>query len=228
VNLAKQKQKDQKYMAEASNLGLNNPLISKRYGRSITRRPAAIDRRRYDNMLLRPRTLSRPAINPQDIVKPATRHETEKYSRLQKVLVGLAIFILFVGLFISLQAEITNKKQAAQVVALSKKQNGASVSTATGDYPSTTKPSSHDISSYQVAPDLARYIQIPKLNVFARVMQVGLTSNGAIGVPNNVYDTAWYSGSAKPGATGATVIDGHVSGWATKGVFYHLANLLPG
>jgi LPXTG-site transpeptidase (sortase) family protein len=79
-----------------------------------------------------------------------------------------------------------------------------------------------------VAPDLPRYIKIPKLGVNARILQAGVTSSGALGTPSNVYDAAWYTGSAKPGQPGATLIDGHVSSWTTHGVFYNLKKLVAG
>ncbi len=55
-----------------------------------------------------------------------------------------------------------------------------------------------------------------------------LTSSGAIGTPNNVYDTDWYNGSSLPGQPGAMLIDGHVSSWTTPGVFYSIKSLLAG
>ncbi len=94
--------------------------------------------------------------------------------------------------------------------------------------PSTVRPTRKATAAYAVAPDLARYLRIPKLHVNARVLQVGIKNNGELGTPTNVFDTAWYTGSAKPGATGATLIDGHVSGWTTKGVFYGIKTLVAG
>ncbi len=148
---------------------------------------------------------------------------SKRYSRPQLALFGLAGLIFAVGLFVSFQTVRTNHDASAQVVALSRQ-----VASGKGSVPSTTKPSSQAISNYVVAPDLPRYLRIPKLGVNARVMQTGVMSSGAIGTPNNVYDTAWYTGSAKPGQSGATIIDGHVSGWSTHGVFYGLNRLIAG
>jgi len=136
---------------------------------------------------------------------------------------SLAALVLAVGLAASFQGFQTNKQAAAQVSALAKSTKGDQTAV-----PATAKPSSHDISTYTVAPDLPRYLKIPKLGVFARVRQVGLTSSGALDTPANVYDSAWYNGSAKPGLSGASVIDGHVSSWNTRGVFYGLKKLQPG
>jgi LPXTG-site transpeptidase (sortase) family protein len=60
------------------------------------------------------------------------------------------------------------------------------------------------------------------------VKQTGLSKDGAIGAPRNVFTTAWYTGSAKPGQNGAVLIDGHVSSWTTHGVFYNLKTLQSG
>ena len=131
------------------------------------------------------------------------------------------------GVAINVQTIKTNHAATVQVAALEKKANSA---TNAGDpsVPSTTKPSAETVRQYVVAPDLPRYLKIPKLDVFARVLQVGITSSGALGTPSNVYDAAWYTGSAKPGQPGATVIDGHISSWSSHGVFYGLKNLVPG
>jgi LPXTG-site transpeptidase (sortase) family protein len=94
--------------------------------------------------------------------------------------------------------------------------------------PITKKPAQADIDNYTVAPDMPRYLTIPKLGVKARVQAVGLTKDGAIGSPSNVYDTAWYTGTSKPGQPGVSLIDGHVSSWTTKGVFYKLGTLQSG
>jgi len=55
-----------------------------------------------------------------------------------------------------------------------------------------------------------------------------LATDGAIATPANIYDTGWYTGSALPGTPGASLIDGHISSWTAKGVFYGLNNLQPG
>ncbi len=53
-------------------------------------------------------------------------------------------------------------------------------------------------------------------------------SNGAIGVPDNIYETGWYDGSSRPGQVGAMFIYGHVSSWTANGIFYNLKKLQPG
>lgn len=128
----------------------------------------------------------------------------------------------------SAQTLITNHSATARVAALAKQAGNNQGASSNSVFPSTVRPTSQQISQYTVAPALPRYLKIPKLNVSARVLQVGLNASGAIGTPNNVFDTAWYTGSAKPGQPGATLIDGHISSWTTHGVFYNLGQLNPG
>lgn len=139
----------------------------------------------------------------------------------------MAACVFVIGLAVSLQTWLVNNTATRQVTALSKKADTAN----TGDQtsaPSTTKPGNQAFNNYVVAPDLPRYLKIAKLGVNARVMQVGVLADGALGAPANVHDAAWYTGSAKPGQAGATVLDGHVSSWKTPGVFHGLKTLLPG
>lgn len=86
-----------------------------------------------------------------------------------------------------------------------------------------------DLDSYTVAADAPRIIEIPKLNTKARVLRVGLDKQDTLMAPGNVHDAGWYTGSVKPGeASGATVIDGHVSGPTQPGVFANLKKLTAG
>lgn len=139
----------------------------------------------------------------------------------------MAVLVFIIGLSVSLRAEHTNQQATATVEALSQ-QSDDNGDEGSSDMPSTKKPTQAAIHNYVVAPDLPRYISISKLGLKARVMQVGVKSNGVLDTPRNVYDAAWYTGSAKPGQQGATVIDGHVSSMRTKGVFYNLKNLQQG
>lgn len=137
----------------------------------------------------------------------------------------MAVVVFVIGLSVSLRTEHVNRQANAKVEALSQQESGANQDSGSSDAPSTKKPSNRAMTNYVVAPDLPRYIAISKLGVKARVLQMGVKADGALEAPRNVYDAGWYTGSAKPGQQGATVIDGHVSGWRTKGVFYGLKTL---
>ena len=71
-------------------------------------------------------------------------------------------------------------------------------------------------------------IIIEKINVNAYVQSVGVDQNKKVAVPNNVHLAAWFKDSARPGNNGLSVIDGHVSGKTTDGVFKNLKNLQKG
>lgn len=84
----------------------------------------------------------------------------------------------------------------------------AGVNPATADQ---TAVSNNDRQAYTVAADLPRIINIPAINVTARVRTVGVNSRGDIDTPKNLNDTAWYDGSSKPNQEGQVFIDGHTS-----------------
>jgi sortase A len=72
-------------------------------------------------------------------------------------------------------------------------------------------------------------LQIPSLGVNAAVQQTGLTKSGAMGVPTNFTDVAWYKYGPVPGQLGSAVIDGHVdNGLSLPGVFKHLGDIQKG
>lgn len=95
--------------------------------------------------------------------------------------------------------------------------------------PSSKKPTQAAIDSYSVAPGFPKYINIPAIKVpKTRIIQLGLMKNNEIATPNNIFDTGWYNGSAKPGQSGAMFVYGHVSSWTADGIFYNLKKLQPG
>lgn len=145
-------------------------------------------------------------------------------------LAGMAMLVFGLGLVVALGGWRTNHQVQAQVQRLV--QSTASTTTkpqsAPVVVPGTVAPAPAAVTSYTVAPNLPRYLTIPSLGVHARILSVGITAQGALQTPSNVYDTAWYNESAQPGQPGAMLIDGHVSSWTTHGVFYGLKGLKPG
>ena len=71
-------------------------------------------------------------------------------------------------------------------------------------------------------------LKIPSISVDAAVEQVGKTPDGAMDVPSNFFDTAWYQLGPRPGETGNAVIDGHVDSTTGKAIFYDLRKLAHG
>ncbi|HWB38804.1 MAG TPA: class F sortase [Candidatus Saccharimonadales bacterium] len=141
---------------------------------------------------------------------------------ISNVLLLSALAVILVGIFGAHQDTQINQTAVTQA-----KKSQASISKST-PLPKTTKPKSAAVASYEVPAADPRYLTIPKLGVHARVLNVGLTPDGSINTPGNVFDTAWYNGSARPGQQGAMLVDGHISDWTTNGVFYELDRLVPG
>jgi len=76
-------------------------------------------------------------------------------------------------------------------------------------------------------------IRIPKIDVDADVVEVGLTIKEENGELVTVWEVAkfaagFHRGSAYPGHLGNTVISGHVRSRTSGDVFLHLSDLLPG
>lgn len=95
--------------------------------------------------------------------------------------------------------------------------------------PSSVKPSTKSVATYTVPAANPKYIAIPAIGIKnTPVLKLGLLKSGAIATPDNIYDTGWYDGSAKPGQAGAMFIYGHVSSWTADGIFYNLKRLVPG
>jgi sortase (surface protein transpeptidase) len=143
---------------------------------------------------------------------------------LSYILVVAGLALLVVGIGVSFHDKHANKvanQHAAKLVYNANHNINHTV-------PSTTKPVVGAFASYTVAANLPRYIFIPRLSVQAIVRPLGLTTNGQLATPDNVYDSGWYTKSSTPGQPGVMVIDGHVSSWTTNGVFYGLKTLQPG
>lgn len=148
-----------------------------------------------------------------------------KVGLLPAILFVAAAAVLIAGAIVAWRQWQNNQQKVAEI---KHSQYRANHGHATGKNPSTERPTRSAFAQHQVAPKEPRYIYIPKIGVKAMVKQVGLTEDGALGAPANIYNTAWYSGSAKPGQPGATVIDGHVSYWRDEGVFADLDQLTKG
>lgn len=56
-------------------------------------------------------------------------------------------------------------------------------------------------------------IKIPRIRVSAKIESVGLTKDGAVGVPKGPSNAAWFNVSPRPGEKGSSVITGHYGYW---------------
>jgi sortase (surface protein transpeptidase) len=72
-------------------------------------------------------------------------------------------------------------------------------------------------------------VRIPAIDVDATVIDLGLTEDRRLEVPEDISVTGWYTGRSVPGEDGPSVVVGHVdSRVAGKGVFYSLGDLVEG
>lgn len=140
-------------------------------------------------------------------------------------------FLLLVGLALligSIYLGVANWLSSRQAAATARHNIALANAGKPSPAPATVKPSPAAIAAYSVPATHPRYLKIPKLGVNARVYAVGLTKAGAIGTPDNVFDAAWFNQTSLPGKPGAMLIDGHVSSWTTRGIFYDLKSLSVG
>jgi sortase (surface protein transpeptidase) len=134
-------------------------------------------------------------------------------SQIPKFLIALGVLILLTGLIKGYYQYAGNR----HIV----KQNMIRGITP----PSTRKITPSEFDSYTVPANNPRYIFIPSIDVKAMVKPLGLTKNNQIQSPSNVYDAGWFKLSNLPGKPGAMLVDGHISSWTSKGIFYNLKSL---
>ncbi|KPN14047.1 peptidase C60 [Bacillus australimaris] len=71
-------------------------------------------------------------------------------------------------------------------------------------------------------------IEIPAIDVKAKVEKTALLKDGSMGVPKNTDHTAWFKDGPKPGDKGNAVMNGHVDNKWGPSVFYRLKELKKG
>jgi hypothetical protein len=82
-----------------------------------------------------------------------------------------------------------------------------------------------------MARSIPASLYVPRIQVRAKIISLGLTPRGAAAVPPlaSPFLTSWYDGGPTPGQPGTAVIFGHVdSARVGPAVFYNLGNLRPG
>lgn len=92
----------------------------------------------------------------------------------------------------------------------------------------TTKPTPDVLANYHTAADVPRALYVDALGLRARIVGVGLGADSSMQTPKNIYDSGWYTASARPGTIGAVVIDGHASGATRMGLFAYIDTLKNG
>ena len=95
--------------------------------------------------------------------------------------------------------------------------------------PSEIQPGENELNNHQVAADEPRYLDIPRLELQKVIVQGTTVNVHVLQVPDNIYETTWYSGSARPGKGGYIIISGLASGNSgAAGAFANLDSLESG
>jgi len=71
-------------------------------------------------------------------------------------------------------------------------------------------------------------LTIPLIGLQTNLINLGLTSSGALQVPSTTSVAGWYTGSPRPGAVGSAIIVGHIDSVEHPGVFFRLSTLTKG
>lgn len=159
------------------------------------------------------------------------KNKAQKHNRFGvKVIYAMALLLFVVGMAVAVKGYRSNQKVEEQVAVLGETiedvKSGAPNSIA-DTLPNEDKVEDHDIAQYKVAPDKPRYFRAPSIGVgTTRVLETGLTPDGAVDTPKGIYDTSWYNGSASiTDDTGAMFVVGHYVGPHEAGVFWNLKKL---
>lgn len=95
--------------------------------------------------------------------------------------------------------------------------------------PLETKKQVLAIESLKERPGIPMRLKIPQISVDAAIEYVGLTSQGAMEVPNSIVAVGWFGLGVRPGEKGSAVIAGHFNGKkGEEGVFAKLSQLKAG
>jgi LPXTG-site transpeptidase (sortase) family protein len=93
-----------------------------------------------------------------------------------------------------------------------------------------TFPKQPSLPAGQAGAGLPIRLKIPKININIALESVGLTPQGAVDVPKDPANAAWFNLGSRPGDNGSAVITGHYGWWkdGTSGIFNNLSKLKKG
>lgn len=151
--------------------------------------------------------------NTQDSTDEAVLHNKSNKKR-NSILIAVGIIVLGgFWAFTLLQTQAEEAEPAATI-------------TYSTDEPDEEKPS--DEFEWQGNPEDPKFIRLPSIDGEGFVQNVGVDQNNAVAVPDNVHMAGWFTDTVLPGEKGLSIIDGHVTGRTTDGIFIHLEQLKPG
>lgn len=169
----------------------------------------------------------------KDSIKKVNRKHVHRIGVLS-ILTGVIAFggyLLADSFFVNQEAKAVLGQDTSSVVEPALTEPATTTPTAqaatTPDPTPAVSTTASNAVGYTAPADQPKFITIKKLGIHAPVVSLGLTSTGAVDTPKNIWDAAWFNGSAKPGTDGAALIDGHSS--ATRGaLFGNLDRLVAG
>jgi len=117
----------------------------------------------------------------------------------------------------------------ANIYAIPEKTGNHSISS-TDNPPSERPITTQQFLNHTVPINKPRYLRMPSIGTQAIIYDVGLDRYGAVGIPDNIYATGWYNGSAQAtDVAGAMLMVGHYSGRTrAKGIFGKIEQLKKG
>ncbi|MBD8079056.1 class F sortase [Cellulosimicrobium arenosum] len=101
---------------------------------------------------------------------------------------------------------------------------------ATSSATESPEPTEEPAEEPEEEQPLPTAVRIPAIDVESDLITLGRADDGTIAVPEgpDADMAAWYDGSPRPGATGPSVIEGHVDTQNGPSVFHQLAAVAPG
>lgn len=163
-------------------------------------------------------------------IKPVYEPTAQKVQRLSffrmlRYIVPVAVML--VGGFLTYDTWVTNRAVEVRASAFPSVKAEPQESTEAAAT-SSDDDAKQENKARNVPASVPASIQIDSIGVSAPIIQVGVTSQGAIDAPLDNVHAGWYNKSAKPGGTGSVFIDGHYGTRTDKGVFHNLSNTKSG
>lgn len=104
---------------------------------------------------------------------------------------------------------------------------GETIVTYSTDTPDETKPD-RQTTTWRGAAEAPKYITLPTIDAEGFIQPVGVDQHQQVAVPTNIHFAGWFADSVKPGERGLSIIDGHINGRGSDGIFANLGQLKTG
>ena len=134
-------------------------------------------------------------------------------SRSLAVLFGI-VTLFVISWFVYIRSDQTN---------ITPSDPESSVVTYSTDNPSEEKPK--DDFKWLGKSEEPKYIRLNTIQTEGYIQSVGVDQNKQVAVPNNIHLAGWFRDTVLPGKKGLSIIDGHVDGRTSAGIFKSLGNL---